>query len=53
LDVVDQLDLAPFLRAYRADGHGHLAYDPKILLGGFSGLSCGACILEPRRPRDC
>jgi transposase len=33
LDVVDQLDLKPFLRAYRVDGHGHPAYDPKILLG--------------------
>ena len=33
LDVVDQLDLTPFLRAYRADGHGHPAYDPKTLLG--------------------
>ncbi len=33
LDVVDQLDLGPFLRAYRVDGHGHPAYDPKTLLG--------------------
>jgi transposase len=33
LDVVDQLDLEPFLRAYRADGHGHPAYHPKLLLG--------------------
>jgi transposase len=33
LDVVDQLDLGPFLKAYRADGHGHPAYDPKTLLG--------------------
>jgi transposase len=33
LDVVDQLDLEPFLRAYRADGHGHPAYHPKTLLG--------------------
>jgi transposase len=32
-DVVDQLDLKPFLRAYRNDGHGHPAYDPKTLLG--------------------
>jgi transposase len=32
-DVVDQLDLGPFLRAYRADGHGRAAYDPKTLLG--------------------
>jgi transposase len=33
LDVVDQLDLEPFLRVYRADGHGHPAYHPKLLLG--------------------
>jgi len=33
LDVTDQLDLQPFLRAYRADGHGHPAYYPKTLLG--------------------
>ena len=33
LDVVDQLDLAPFYRVHRADGHGHPAYDPKTLLG--------------------
>jgi transposase len=32
-DVVDQLDLGPFLRCYRADGHGHPAYHPEILLG--------------------
>jgi transposase len=32
-DVVAQLDLGPFLSAYRADGHGHPAYDPKTLLG--------------------
>jgi transposase len=31
--VVDQLDLAPFYRAHRNDGHGHPAYDPKLLLG--------------------
>jgi transposase len=33
LDVIDQLDLAPFYRAHRDDGHGHPAYDPKTLLG--------------------
>jgi transposase len=33
LDVVDQLDLAPFYRAHRDDGHGHPAYEPKTLLG--------------------
>jgi transposase len=32
LDVVDQLDLGPFLAAYRADGHGRAAYAPQMLL---------------------
>jgi transposase len=32
LDVVDQLDLGPFLEAYRADGHGRAAYEPRMLL---------------------
>ena len=33
LDVVDQLDLGPFLEAYLADGHGRAAYEPRMLLG--------------------
>jgi transposase len=33
LDVVDQLDLNLFYQAHRDDGHGHPAYDPKLLLG--------------------
>jgi transposase len=41
LDVVDQLDLEPFLRPDRTDGHGHPAYDPKTLLGV---LLYGYCI---------
>src|SRR5215218_10262956 len=32
LDVVEQLDLGPFLAAYRADGHGRAAYEPRMLL---------------------
>ena len=32
-DVVDQLDLGPFLAAYRADGHSRAAYEPRTLLG--------------------
>jgi transposase len=31
-DVIDQLDLQPFLKAYRADGHGRAAYQPRMLL---------------------
>src|SRR6266536_2884070 len=41
LDVVDHLDLQPFYRAHRDDGHGHPAYDPKLLLGV---LLYGYCI---------
>jgi transposase len=41
LDVVDQLDLAPFYRQHRDDGHGYPAYDPKTLLGV---LLYGYCI---------
>jgi transposase len=33
LDVIDQLDLAVFYRVHRDNGHGHPAYDPKLLLG--------------------
>jgi len=33
LDVVEQVDLEPFYRAHRNDGHGHPAYDPQTLLG--------------------
>jgi DDE superfamily endonuclease len=33
LDVTDQVDLEPFYRAHRNDGHGHPAYDPKLLVG--------------------
>jgi transposase len=41
LDVVDQLDLGPFLKAYRADGHGRAAYQPRMLL---AVLLYGYCI---------
>jgi transposase len=39
-DVVDQLDIGPFLRCYRADGHGHPAYDPMMLLGVLLSVYC-------------
>ncbi len=39
-DVVDQLDIGPFLRCYRADGHGHPAYDPMMLLGVLLSAYC-------------
>src|SRR6266700_4030558 len=41
LDVVDQIDLQPFYRRHRDDGHGHPAYDPRTLLGV---LLYGYCI---------
>ena len=33
LDVVDQLDLDPFERSYRVDGHGRPPYDPAVMVG--------------------
>jgi transposase len=33
IDVLDQLDLEPFERSYRADGHGRPAYDPAVTVG--------------------
>jgi transposase len=30
--AIDELDLEPFYRAYRADGHGRAAHDPKMML---------------------
>ncbi len=32
IDVVGQLDLAPFYRRHRADGWGRAAYDPKMMV---------------------
>jgi transposase len=32
LDVVDELDLSDFYRAYRADGRGGATYDPALML---------------------
>jgi len=40
LDVVEQLDLAPFYRAHRDDGHGHPADHPKTLLGVLLDAYC-------------
>jgi transposase len=52
LDVVDQLDLGPFLRGYRADGHGHPAYDPTMLLGVLYAYAIGVRSL-PQMERRC
>jgi transposase len=43
LDVVDQLDLTGFYRVHRNDGHGHPAYDPKLLLGVLLYGYCLGC----------
>ncbi|HEV7208888.1 MAG TPA: transposase [Mycobacteriales bacterium] len=32
-DVVAELDLGPFYRSYRADGHGRAAFDPALMVG--------------------
>ena len=32
LDAVEELDLAAFVAAYRADGHGRPAHDPAMMV---------------------
>src|SRR5215208_4050247 len=32
IEAIDELDLEPFYRAYRADGHGAAALEPKMML---------------------
>ncbi|MEK6328116.1 MAG: transposase [Actinomycetota bacterium] len=32
IEALDELDLEPFYAAYRADGHGRAAHDPKMML---------------------
>jgi transposase len=53
LDVVDQLDLAPFYRQHRDDGHGHPAYDPKTLLGVLLYGYCGGVRSSRQLERRC
>ncbi len=43
---VDQLDLAPFYRAHRDDGHGHPAHDPKLSLGVLLYGYCLGCAIH-------
>src|SRR5215211_2741888 len=32
IEAMDELDLEPFYAAYRADGHGAAAHEPKMML---------------------
>jgi transposase len=53
LDVVDQLDLGPFLKAYRADGHGRAAYAPRMLLAVLLYAYCTGTRSSRRIERRC
>lgn len=33
IEAIDELDLEPFYAAYRADGHGAAAHEPKMMVG--------------------
>ena len=48
--VVDQLDLAAFYAAYRADGHGRAAYDPSMM--GWIQLVVATLDVEELRCRE-
>jgi transposase len=53
LDVVDQLDLGPFLKAYRADGHGRAAYAPRMLLAVLLYAYCSGIRSSRQIERRC
>ena len=53
LDVVDQLDLGPFLKAYRADGHGRAAYQPRMLLAVLLYAYCSGIRSSRQIERRC
>jgi hypothetical protein len=50
LDVVDQVDLRPFLAADRADGHGRVAYQARMLLGQDRSSTPPGLRPAPRQP---
>jgi transposase len=43
VDAVEQIDLGPLRRAYRADGHGRAAFDPAVMV---AVLLLGYCLGE-------
>jgi transposase len=40
IEAVDELDLEPFYAAYRADGHGASAHEPKMMVGLLAYAYC-------------
>jgi transposase len=40
IEAVDELDLEPFYAAYRTDGHGASAHDPKMMVGLLAYAYC-------------
>jgi transposase len=40
LEAIDELDLEPFYGAYRADGHGASAHEPKMMVGLLAYAYC-------------
>ena len=40
IEAVDELDLEPFYAAYRADGHGAAAHEPKMMVGLLAYAYC-------------
>lgn len=40
IEAIDELDLEPFYGAYRSDGHGAAAHEPKMMVGLFAYAYC-------------
>jgi len=53
LDAVDQLDLSPFLRRYRADGWGRAAYPPRMMVALLVYAYCSGVRSSRKIERAC
>ena len=40
IEAIDELDPQPFYAAYRSDGHGAAAHEPKMMVGLFAYAYC-------------
>jgi transposase len=53
IEAVEELELEPFYAAYRADGHGASAHDPKMMVGLLAYAYCLGERSSPRIERRC
>jgi transposase len=52
-EAIDELDLEPFYAAYRSDGHGRAAHEPKMMIGLLAYSYCVGERSSRRIERGC